>query len=108
MIYYLQIRNSDLRFDISEHADDGNRTLQSTPSNIFRLRGVKCFLYHGLWFGGYCQDNRITLSLFHRTVEFIRFPSCIGIDIGNTYGGHHDGLSRVPDALAGGEGVQNW
>jgi len=102
-----QIRNSYLRFDISQHADNGNRALQSTTSHLLRPRGVKRVLHDRLRSRGDRENNRSALSLLYGAVESVRLPAGVGIDTRYTDGGHHDRLPCVPDALASREGVQN-
>lgn len=85
-----QIRNSYLRFDIPQHADDGNRALQSASSHLLRPRSVERVLHDRLRPGGDRQDNRSALSLLHGAVESVRLPTGIGVHPGHIDGGHHD------------------
>ena len=103
----LQIRDSNLRFDISQHADDGYRALQSATSDILRSGSFERFFYDGIRARGDRQDNRSALSLFHGTMESLRLRPSISFDPRYPNGGHYDGFSGVPDALASREGVQN-
>jgi len=66
-----QIRNRDLRFNIPQYADDGDRALQSAPCHLLRPRSVERVLYDCLRPGGDRQDNRSTLPLLHGAVEFV-------------------------------------
>lgn len=102
-----QVRNSNIRADIPEHADHGHRALQPAAPDILHTRGVERLFHHGFLTRGDSQDNRFAPPLLHRALEPLRLRAGASLDPRYPHGGHNDRFSRITDFASSGEGLQN-